>query len=223
MSLNSKIAIATLSLLVGTSISSITANATLPQQKRPVATTQGSIVINKTIIPGKQVGAITKKTKRSDLVKLFGASKLKDETTRFFGGDAEFPGTVVNLGKDKGLTVLWKDKSRREVRGVMVYDPQWQTPEGIGVGTTVSQLQQKIGNFKMSGFGWDYGGIPNLEGTKLSSYKGLLTLRMDANSKAAQQYEKEYMKTLGDNVTLSSSNPSLKRLGVSVRQMIVLF
>jgi hypothetical protein len=103
MSLNSKIAIATLGLVISTSFSGFTAGAASPQSKQPVATTQGSIVINKTIIPSRQVGAITKKTKRADLVKLFGASKLKDETTRFFGGDAEFPGTVVNLGKNREL------------------------------------------------------------------------------------------------------------------------
>ncbi|BAZ10421.1 hypothetical protein NIES4071_22360 [Calothrix sp. NIES-4071] len=223
MSLNSKFAIATLCLVLGSSVSGFIANAALPQPKQPVATTQGSNVTNKTIIPGKQVGAITRKTKRADLVKLFGASKLKDETTRFFGGEAEFPGTVVNLGKDRGLTVLWKDKTRREVRGVMVYDPQWKTPEGIGVGTTVSQLQQKIGNFKMSGLGWDYGGIPELVGTKIASYKGELVLRMSADSKLSQKYEKESLAISGDGVTLSSSNPSLKRLGVNVRQMIVFF
>jgi hypothetical protein len=89
MSLNSKIAIATLTLLLGSGISAFTANATLPQQKQPVVATQGSIVINKTILPGKQVGAITRNTKRADLVKLFGASKLMDEQTLFFGGESE--------------------------------------------------------------------------------------------------------------------------------------
>lgn len=223
MSLNSKIAIASLSLLVGTSISGFAANATLTQQKQPIVTAQASKVIKNTIIPGKQVGAITRKTKRADLVKLFGASKLKDEQTLFFGGEAKFPGTVITLGKDRGLTVLWKDKTRTQVRGVMVYDSQWKTPEGIGVGTTVSELQQKIGKFKMSGLGWDYGGIPQLEGTKIASYKGTLVLRMSADEKLAQKYEKESLAISGDGVTLSSSNPSLKRLGVNVRQMIVFF
>jgi hypothetical protein len=223
MSLNFKIAITTLSLLLGSSISGFSANATLPQQKQPVVTAQVNKVKNNTVIPGKQVGAITRKTKRADLVKLFGASKLKDETTRFFGGEAEFPGTVINLGKDRGLTVLWKDKTRTQVRGVMVYDPQWKTPEGIGVGTTVSQLQQKIGKFKMSGLGWDYGGIPQLQGTKIASYQARLVLRMSVDEKLAQKYEKESLAISGDGVTLSSSNPSLNRLGVNVRQMIVFF
>lgn len=79
MSLNSKIAIATLSLVIGSSISAFTANATLPKQKQPVVVATIATVSNTTIIPGKQVGAITRKTKRADLVKLFGASKLKDE------------------------------------------------------------------------------------------------------------------------------------------------
>ncbi|RUT02549.1 hypothetical protein DSM106972_060270 [Dulcicalothrix desertica PCC 7102] len=223
MFLNSKIAIATLSLLAITSISGFAANAILPQKKQPVITAQASKVTKNTIIPGKQVGAITRKTKRADLVKLFGASKLKDETTRFFGGEAEFPGTVINLGKDRGLTVLWKDKTRTQVRGVMVYDSQWKTPEGIGVGTTVSQLQQKIGKFKMSGLGWDYGGIPQLQGTKIANYQAKLVLRMSVDEKLAQKYEKESLAISGDGVTLSSSNPSLNRLGVNVRQMIVFF
>lgn len=223
MSLNFKIAITTLALVLVTGLSGFTANATLPQKKQPVITAQVTKVTNNTVIPGKQVGAITKKTKRADLVKLFGASKLKDEQTLFFGGEAEFPGTVITLGKDRGLTVLWKDKTRTQVRGVMIYDPQWKTPEGIGVGTTVSQLQQKIGKFKMSGLGWDYGGIPQLEGTKIANFMGQLVLRMSVDEKLAQKYEKESRAISGDGVTLSSSNPSLKRLGVNVRQMIVFF
>lgn len=214
------LAISTLAVLAANNVNPIIAAT---PQNQPAVIAKAIAIKNTTVIPGKSVGAINKNTKRSDLVKLFGASKLKDETTRFFGGDAEFPGTVVNLGKDKSITVLWKNANRNQVRGVMIDDSAWKTPEGIGVGTSLSQLQKKIGIFKLSGFGWDYGGIPHLEKTKLSSYKGYLTLRMNPDSKAGEKYPNDVQATSGDGVTLTSNEVRLQRLGVTVGQMIVIF
>lgn len=208
------------STLISLPVGALIVNAVPANTQRSATVTKKAPVLkNTTIIPGKQVGAITKKTKRSDLVKIFGAANLKDETTRFFGGDAEFPGTVINLGKDRSLTVYWKDKNRTQPQGVIIDDSRFKTPEGIGVGTTIGQLRKQFGEFKISGFGWDYGGIPQIKSNKLSH----LTLRMDSDRNLAQKYEKEYLALSGDGVQISSNNPSLKRLGVRVYSIIAMF
>jgi hypothetical protein len=183
---------------------------------------QSSISKDTTVVPGKRVGAITKKTKKADLIKIFGASKLQDGKTAFFGGDAEFSSTTVKLGKaEQSLDVLWKDAKRTQVAGVMIYDSQWKTAEGIGAGTTLNTLRQKAGEFKFSGFGWDYGGIMQLQNTKLSKYKSI-TIQMDIGSDSYQKYPDEAQYTSGDK-QLSSQDPKLKNLNISVSRMIVMF
>jgi hypothetical protein len=198
------------------------AKVTKASQNSSITIAQSSASKNTTIIPSKSVGAISKKTKRADLVKMFGASKLKDEKTLFFGGDAEFPGTKVKLGKDESsLIVLWKDEKRTQALGVIVYDPKWKTAEGIGTGTTLNTLRQKAGEFKFSGFGWDYGGIMQLQNTKLSKYNGI-TIQMDVDENSYQKYPDDAQYVSGDK-QLSSQDPKLKRLNISVSRMIVMF
>jgi hypothetical protein len=198
------------------------AKITKSSPNNSVTIAQSSTSKSTTIIPGKSVGAISKKTKRTDLVKMFGASKLKDEKTLFFGGDAEFPGTRVKLGKDEySLVVLWKDEKRTQALGVMVYDPKWKTAEGIGVGTTLNTLRQKAGEFQFSGFGWDYGGLVQLRNTKLSKYEDI-TIQMDTDKNSSQKYPNDSQYASGEK-QLSSQDPRLKRLNISVSRMIVMF
>jgi hypothetical protein len=175
--------------------------------------------LDRTVIPGRKVGGITKATTRADLVKLFGASRLKDETTRFFGGDAEFPGTVVQLGTERSLTVLWKDAKRTKISGVMINDAQWKTSDGIGVGTTLNQLRKKFGEFQFSGFGWDYGGIPQLP-TSSSTRK--LTLRLSVSDDAYQKHSQAVRAVSGEG-KFSSKDARLQNLGVHVGQMLFFF
>jgi hypothetical protein len=211
------------SLLTSTIVLNHTsAKVTKPSQNSSVTTAQSPALQNTIIIPGKSVGAITKKTTKTDLVKMFGASKLEDEKTLFFGGDAEFPGTIVKLGKDEySLIVLWKDEKRTQALGVIVYDPKWKTAEGIGTGTTLNTLRQKAGEFKFSGFGWDYGGIMQLQNTKLSKYQSI-TIQMDIGSNAYEKYPDDAQYTSGDKELLSQ-DPKLKNLNISVSRMIVMF
>jgi hypothetical protein len=208
-------------------LSVITANYVVAITNKPlrnysITIAQSPKIKDTTIIPGKRVGNINKSTKRADLVKIFGASKLKDETTRFFGGDSEFSGTVINLGKDKSLTIFWKDAKRTQAVGVIVSDPAWKTPEGIGINTSINTLRQKIGDFTLSGFGWDYGGIPALKNTKISHYQGQLILRMGLDSSTYQKYPKETLAVSGEQ-QLSSKDPRWKLLNPTVRSMIVFF
>jgi hypothetical protein len=212
-----------LSLLLSTILlNNASAKTIKPGQNNPIILAQSSTLKNTTVVPGKSVGAITKKTKKADLVKIFGASKLQDGKTTFFGGDAEFASTTVKLGKDEySLEVLWKDQKRTQVAGVIVYDPNWKTAEGIGAGTTLNTLRQKAGEFKFSGFGWDYGGIMQLQNTKLSKYQSI-TIQMDVASNAYEKYPDDAQYVSGDKELLSQ-DPKLKNLNISVSRMIVMF
>jgi hypothetical protein len=175
------------------------------------------------IIPGERVGSVTPLSTRADLAKMFGESNLKDETILQAEGTVSVPATKVNSGTSRSFTVFWKDETRNKIAYIKGFGSEWKTPEGIGVGTTLKQLRSDLGEFKLYGFGWDYGGSVNLEGTKLSKYQGKLSLTLDpASENAYGNYPKQYAAVSGDQ-ELSSTNPNLEPLDVRVYQMTVNF
>ncbi|MEA5598080.1 hypothetical protein [Rivularia sp. UHCC 0363] len=184
--------------------------------------TQKDISQNTSIIPGKQVGAVTKKTTRADLVTMFGESKLTDDVILEDKGTLSVPVTKVNLGKENNFTVVWEEDTRKSLLYVTDFGSAWKTPEGIGVGTPLKELNQKLGDFKLTGLGWDYGGFINLETTKLPQYQGKLSLRLAADEKAAKNHPKQYKAILGD-IEFSSTNPNWQPLDMKLAQMTVQF
>jgi hypothetical protein len=57
---------------------------------------------------------------------------------------------------------------------VRAYEPGegWRTPLGVGIGTTVSELETLLGDvFSFGGLGWDYGG-----GASWTEHEGVLGL-----------------------------------------------
>jgi len=172
------------------------------------------------IIPGSRVGAVTSKTTRKDLVKLFGASRLKDGSIYGPEGIGKFSVTRVNLGAEKSFTVVWSNNAKTKPVSVTDLGTAWKTPEGIGVGTSLTQLRQKLGEFKLFGLGWDYGGTVLLEKTKLSRYHGKLMLQVEAAPNAADKFPNDYRVVSGDQ-ELSSTNPHWKPLGIRVREISV--
>lgn len=175
------------------------------------------------IVPGTRIGLITADTTRADLVEFYGETNLKDETILQAEGTISVPATKVKEGTPSALTIFWKDDTRNKIEYIKGFGSQWKTSEGIGVGTTLKELRQKLGEFKLNGFGWDYGGLVNLEGTKLSEYQGKLSLRLDpADENAYGKYPKQYGSVSGD-IELSSTNPNLEPLDVRVYQMTVNF
>ena len=134
---------------------------------------KSDILNNTLIVPGKSVGAVTAKTTRADLVKIFGESKLKDDVVLEDEGTISVPVTKVNLGGEKYFTVAWEEDTRETLLYVRDFGSAWKTPEGIGIGTSLQELQKKLGDFKLTGLGWNYGGFINLETTTLSARSGL--------------------------------------------------
>lgn len=238
ISVKKSFAIAVLTLVVGAGCSDNNAANSVPsnpvQKENSQAVTQPSnpvaveknksdAVNNTLIIPGKRVGAVTSETTRADLVKIFGESNLKDETILQAEGTVSVPATKVNSGTERSFIVFWKDDTRNKIQYIKGFGSQWKTPEGIGVGTSLQELRQKLGEFKLTGFGWDYGGFVNLESTKLSEYQGKLSLKLDpADENVYGKYPKQYGSVSGDR-ELSSTNPNLEPLDVRVYQMIVNF
>ncbi|MEH2120666.1 hypothetical protein [Nostoc sp.] len=221
------IATATLALLLNYSANPAFA---LPQKiNHPVTVAKSQPLTDTLIVPGERVGPITRKTTKQDLVKLFGASHLIDKTISGAEGMGSFAATQVNLNQGRCLTtscsastllVVWSDNTRTQPLDVRNLGSAWKTREGIGVGIPLSELRKKLGNFKLYGLAWDYGGTILLDSSKLSSYQGKLILQVDAAPNAYEKFPNDYQAVSGDS-TFSSTNPHWKPLGIRLAEIIV--
>jgi hypothetical protein len=174
------------------------------------------------IIPGKRVGAITSKTTYADLVKLFGSKRLTAKKVYGAEGQVEFPGTEISFGKNRLLTVAWKNTQRIQPLEVIINDPTWQTAEGIGVGTSLDRLRQVLGDFKITGLGWDYGNqVTQIPAALRSRYAGL-SIFVDADYLAAQRFSADF-KAVSGNILLPASDRHWKPLKIRVSTLKVYF
>jgi hypothetical protein len=179
--------------------------------------------IDTLIIPGKSVGKINKSTTYIDLVKLYGKQRLTAKKVYGAEGQVEFAGTLITLGKNRYLTVVWKDKTKKQILWIIVQDPAWKTIEGLGVGTSLAKLRQIIGEFKITGLYWDYGNsVIDLSPAKQAKFTGLM-LNVDVDPQAAKKFPKDVQAVMGDRVTLPASSPRWKRLKMSVSLINVYF
>ncbi|MEH1796008.1 hypothetical protein [Nostoc sp.] len=221
------IATATLALLLNYSANPAFA---LPEKiNHPITVAKSQLLTDTLIVPGERVGPITRTTTKKDLVKLFGASHLVDKTISGAEGIGSFAATQVNLNQGRCLTtscsastllVVWSDNTRSKPLDVRNLGSAWKTREGIGVGTPLSELRKKLGNFKLYGLAWDYGGTILLDSTKLARYQGKVILRVDAAPNAYEKFANDYQAVSGDS-TFSSSDRHWKPLGIRLSEIIV--
>ncbi|MEH2332871.1 hypothetical protein [Nostoc sp.] len=212
------IATVTLALLLNYSANQAFA---LPQKiNHPVTVAKLQPLKDTLIVPGERVGPITRTTTKQDLVKLFGASHLVDKTISGAEGIGSFAATQLNLNQGRSLLVVWSDNTRTKPLDVRNLGSAWKTREGIGVGTPLSELRRKLGDFKLYGLAWDYGGTILLDSSKLSRYQGKLILRVDTAPNASEKFPNDYQAVSGDG-TFSSSNPHWKPLGIRLTEIIV--
>lgn len=196
------------------------APASAPTPKNAPTQSTADPSFDTVIIPGERVGPITATTTRSDLSKLVDAAKLTDKQINVGEGETH-PSTVVDLGAERSLTVVWTDDTQTKPASVRELGPAWKTPEGIGMGTSFNDLKTQLGPFQFYGFAWDYSGTIDLKGTKLSKYDSLLILRINPSTEAVQTYASDYQALTGDTL-FSSDNPHLENLSPQVTDMIVL-
>ncbi len=182
------------------------------------------------VIPGERVGPITAETRRADLVALYGTEALDDRPIDIGEGFTE-PGTVINAGSDHQVAIVWAEATSdgqplptSDQRPLMAKDfgAAWQTPEGLGVGTTHQALQRILGRFQLYGFAWDYGGTVVLEGTQLSQYDGYLWLRLAPSETAIAQHSDLYQAVMGDSL-FASDDSNVSTLNPSVYEIVVYF
>lgn len=179
--------------------------------------------IDATIVPGKRVGVITSQTKYTDLVKIFGKQRLNYKKVYGAEGLVSFPGTVITLGRNKYLTIAWKDPKQTQPLFVEINDPAYKTTAGIGLGTSLDKLRQILGEFKITGLYWDYGNtVIDLSPATQARYTGL-SIQVDADRFAAKKFPKQLRAVTGDGVNPRSNDPNWKPLKMRVSGLTLYF
>jgi hypothetical protein len=170
---------------------------------------------DRVVVPGERVGPITASTTHEYLVECLGEAALQYEEIKI-GEGVTTVGPVVDLGPEAGLTVVWVDDSRQQVAEVREFGAAWTTPEGLGPGSSLADMQAVLGTFEFYGFNWDYGGTVLFDGTPLAEYQGLLFLRLQPLNREAP----ELNSFIGDGA-FSSEDPALAPLELVVDTMVV--
>jgi hypothetical protein len=175
------------------------------------------------IAPGK-VGYITPQTTKASLAKRFPVARLEDFTAYGPEGIGEFAATRVTQNGEHMLDVLWKNANRQQADRVRIYDDRWRTAEGVGINTSLNELQRLFGVYKFYGFGWDYSGRLVAGNSKLDKYtKNLgMVISMNADSQKSQRNNRDYQALMGDR-KIASNDARARRLNIRISYLEVSF
>lgn len=129
-------------------------------------------------------GPFAADTSEAALVRRFGRANVEFLTVPAAEGEMVKATVLFPKDRSRRVEIIWLDeKKRRRPGDVLVYNPgPWRTPDGIGVGATLAEVEAANGKaFALSGFGWDYGGsVLDWDGGKLAKRNGCrLLLRFE--------------------------------------------
>jgi hypothetical protein len=189
------------------------------------------------ILASGEKGAINAQTRRSDLVRVFGASNVVDQDVDVGEGETE-PGTIV-FPKDpqRSIEILWNDAEKKAEPSTLTIrgnKSHWKTVQDISLGTSLKQLELLNGKaFHMSGYGWDYSGTVTSwdKGTlarDLGEFgpgreHGRVILRLTCDvTRAETTTEEEDMQVVGDR-DFSSTHAVLQKVNPCVGEMVWVF
>ncbi len=173
------------------------------------------------VLPGERFGPITPNTGEADLREMLGASSVVAGEIYLAEGFCA-PGVRLFPGWPFELELAWADSARARPAFVRsrTASGAWRTPLGVGVGTTLKELEQLRGEpITFSGFGWDYGG-----GTSWEEHTGTLHLRLDidpVSNETLQQLDQTDPRTneiFGDR-SVRSDHAIIRQITVQVEEI----
>ena len=169
-----------------------------------VLTAKTILVIPPSLATPQGVAGITREITPDSLEMLFFGETI--EYTRENLGEGMFvEGTVVSPGTDRELAVIWYDDGTPlEVRMRGAY---WRTAEGIGMGSTLTELEEAIGEFEILGYAWDNEGYALLWETP---YNGLFIRLLPRDGESPSEF-------IGDSAFPSSLLRDLNPVVVDFR------
>lgn len=174
--------------------------------------------LDRTVVPGVRVGAITADTSYQDLVRLYGAANVKAKQIPIGEGET-LDGVSLFAGTSSELLIIWATPGKT-IRSIQITrrGSVWRTIYGVGMGSTARQVEAANGRpFTLAGFGWDYSGRTiTWRGGRLSKY---LTLGFQASQKVSPADERRVLGSGG----FRSSNPIMRKKLLFVTFVLVEF
>ncbi len=169
--------------------------------------------------PQKQDPRVTCRSGRAQLVQRFGEDALIERPVDLGEGETA-PGTVVGEGTPFAQEVTWADPAQTKPARIRVLGEGIRDPSGLGLGTTMAELEAAIGPFELAGFGWDYGGTVFLEGTRLAALDGKLIIRLEPTLHDGEDTMQRLSEASGD-VVFASSDPKITVLSPTVGEFMM--
>jgi hypothetical protein len=159
----------------------------------------------------------------------FGAANVKRANIYVAEGN-ETPGTVVFPNDEKRrVEIVWRDGKRQKVEWLRIPSgSQWTTFAGIGIGTTLEEVEKRNGRaFKLYGFDWDYGGgVTDWRGGKLASTgtpcRMQITFDVTVPDNPSKALERALTAVSGDREILSS-NANMRLVRPRVSAIVISF
>jgi hypothetical protein len=167
-------------------------------------------------------GPFAAKAGRDDLVKAFGAANVVDQDANGAEGEV-LKATVLFPNDPKArIEVLWNDEEARRGPTLRLRDQAtWSTTGGVRLRASLTDIEKRNGKpFKLSGFGWDYGGqVLNWEKGALDKPQGgcHVSISFSYPDNAPQSI---VAKVLGDK-EFASTNPNMRAVKPYVSDLIV--
>jgi hypothetical protein len=167
-----------------------------------------------TVIPGKRVGLITQYASLGTLRSIYGSGKVR--CCKLDAGEGMVvAGAKLFEGTDRALDIVWDEKGiEKRIADVRILGRAWAFPCGLKLGMTLAEVQKMNGaQFKVSGFGWTYGGYATFEGGK---FAGGVTVRF-------RPTEQNYSADARGNVRLVSDCAAMESAHAVVESIIITF
>lgn len=167
-------------------------------------------------------GPFAKESSRAKLVAAFGAAHVSDEEIAGAEGETEKVTVLFAGDPARRIEVFWVDaEARARPATIAVKAAGWTGPEGIRTGMALADVARRNGaQFKVNGFGWDYGGYAaDLKG-RLAGLPGgcSLLLRFAPGVDLSAQTFRPIVgdkKIASDNALLLSAGPTLSEWSIS--------
>lgn len=167
------------------------------------------------VVPFEGFGPISADATRGDLVEEFGEDNLEDIETSV-GMEPGRNATRVTLDASPALEVVWNREDPAQPEMIRILDERLRTPEGIGLGTTLEELQQLLGEFQVTGFAISVPGRVSLSGSELEEYTGGLELQLEATNTEGDHYRQ-----LAGAQRIPASDPELEAVEPVVSKMAI--
>jgi hypothetical protein len=170
---------------------------------------------------------VKKETTVTELVSRFGREHVREQEVEVGEGETRRGFVLFPNHESKELIVLPKNSTEPMQIVLRGKRSQWQTAQGITLGTTLKEIERLNGrSFVLTGFGWDYAGtVVDWKGGRLQPDGNCrFQPRMGYGRRAGSSQKEDDIaaQVMGDR-DYSSEHPAMQSLNPAVYEIVITF